>query len=170
MNNNSTPPRRAPREVYVARATTELAMADSSVTASSSQSGYVSVLVQGSSTLSDKDEFEDTHETGSENQECSATLLVLDVLRTPKPSALNRKRKVLTNRGRGGKRRHASTLSSSTCSEPKKVSPFQWVKEFPGEQLVVCRSKLFCNACREELHVKSSTVKNHIRSTIVRPH
>ena len=38
-------------------------MADSSATASSSQSGYVSVLVQGSSTLLDEDEFEDTHET-----------------------------------------------------------------------------------------------------------
>ena len=112
-------------------------MADSSVTASSSQSGYVSVLVQGSSTSSDEDEFEDTHETGSENQGHSATLSVLDVLRAPKPSALNRKRKVLTNRGRGGKHRRASTSSSSTCSEPKKVTPFQRVKEFPGEQLVV---------------------------------
>ena len=108
-------------------------MGDSSATASSSQSGYVSVLVQGSSTSSDEDEFEHTHETGSENQGRSATLSVLDVLRAPKPSALNRKCKVLTNRGRGGKHRRASTSSSSTCSEPKKVTPFQRVKEFPGE-------------------------------------
>ena len=140
-------------------------MADSSATVSSSQNGYVSVLVQGSSTSSDKDEFEDTHETGSKNQGRSATRSVLDVLHSPKPSVLNGKRKVLTNLGRGGKRRSAPTSSLSTCSEPKKVTPFQQVKEFPCEQLVVRRSKLFCNACREELHVKSSTVKNHIRST-----
>ena len=92
------------------RAITKLAMADSSVTSSSSQCAYVSVLVQGSSTLSDEDEFKDTHETGSENQGCSATLSVLDVLRAPKPSALNRKRKVLTNRGRGGNSRVSNWL------------------------------------------------------------
>ena len=67
-------------------------MADSSATASSSRSGYVSVLVQGSSTSSDEEEFEDTHETGSENQGHSTTLSVMEVLLAPKPSALNRKR------------------------------------------------------------------------------
>ena len=45
------------------------------------------------------------------------------------------------------------------------MTPLQRVKEFPGEKVVVSRGKLFCSACREELHVKSSTVKNHIRST-----
>ena len=107
-------------------------MTDSSATASLSQSGYVSVLVQGSSISSNEDEFKDTHETGSENQGRSATLSVLDVLSVPKPSALIRKCKVLTNRGSGGKRRHASTSSSSACFEPKKANPLQLVKKFPG--------------------------------------
>ena len=43
----------------------------------------------------DEDEFEDTHETGNENQGRSATLSVLDVLRAPKPSAFNKNTKFL---------------------------------------------------------------------------
>ena len=30
--------------------------------------------------------------------------------------------------------------------------------------LVVSRGKLFCSACREEISLKSSSVKNHLRS------
>ena len=126
----------------------------------SSSSG---VPAEESTSSSDEDELEDPKQhtdTGT------SALSLLDVLRAPKPSALSRKRKVLVNRGRGSdKRRRSSTSSSSTCSDPKKVTPLQRVKEFPSEQLVVCRGTLFCNACREELHVKSSTIKNHIRST-----
>ena len=81
--------------------------------------------------------------TSSQGQEVTIPS-VLDVLRAAKPSALNRKRKVLSK---------------------KKVTPLERVKGFPGEQLVVSRGKLFCSACREELHVKSSTIKNHIRLT-----
>ena len=88
------------------------AMADSSATALSSQSGYVSVFFQGSSTSWDKDEFENTHGTESENLEHSAT-----TLHPPKPYVINKKHKVLTNRGHGDKHRGASTLLSSTCSE-----------------------------------------------------
>ena len=32
------------------------------------------------------------------------------------------------------------------------------------ESLVVSNGKLFCNACREELNLKKSSVKNHISS------
>ena len=49
----------------------------------------------------------------------------VDVLQAPKLSILNRKRKVLSNRGRGGKRRYSS---SSTSSEPRGVTPLQRVK------------------------------------------
>lgn len=101
---------------------------------------------------------EECEESESEGCEPSATS-ILDVLRAPNLSVLNRKRKVLSNRGRGGKRRRSS---SSTSSEPRRVTPLQRVKEFAGEQLVVSSGKLFCKACREELSLKSSTVKNHV--------
>ena len=35
------------------------------------------------------------------------------------------------------------------------------VKENPGESLVALRGKLFCNSCREEVSLKSSSIKNH---------
>ena len=68
----------------------------------------------------------------------------------------------LSNRGRGGKRQQ---LSSSSKSEPRTVTPLQRAKEFTGEELVVSSGKLVCNASREELKLKSSSVKNHIRSS-----
>lgn len=98
----------------------------------------------------------------SENEETSdkaTAVTLLDVLKAPPVSELNRPRKVLVNRG--GKRRKTS---SSTSSEPKSVSPQQRVRENPGQSLVLSRGKLFCNACREEVSLKSSSVKNHTRS------
>ena len=38
------------------------------------------------------------------------------------------------------------------------------MREFPGEHLTVSMGKLFCNACREEVSLNSSSVKNHIHS------
>ena len=85
---------------------------------------------------------------------------ILDVLKAPKVAVQNRKRRVLSNPGRGKRR----CSSSSTSSEPKRVTPQQRIKEFPGEQLVVSSYKLFCRACREELNLKRSTIQNHVRS------
>ena len=39
------------------------------------------------------------------------------------------------------------------------------MREYPGESLSVSNKQLFCNACREELGLKSSVVNNHIKST-----
>jgi hypothetical protein len=75
-------------------------------------------------------------------------------------SVQNRKRKVLSNPGRG----KCWCSSSSTSSEPKRVTPQQRSKEFPGEQLVMSSHKLFCKACREELNLKRSTIQNQVRT------
>ena len=80
--------------------------------------------------------------SSSESEETATATSLLDVLRAPKLSELNRKWKVLTNRGS----KHRKT-SSSTSSEPKCVSPQQRVRENAWEHLIVSRGKLFCNAC-----------------------
>ena len=68
---------------------------------------------------------------GSSSSDCSENegtsdkaVSLLDVLKAPPVSELNRPRKVLANRG--GKRRKTS---SSTSSEPKSVSPQQRVMD-----------------------------------------
>jgi uncharacterized Zn finger protein len=38
------------------------------------------------------------------------------------------------------------------------------VKEFADDSLCVSAGKLFCRACREELSVKKSVIKNHVES------
>ena len=83
--------------------------------------------------------------SSEESEECDLVVSMLDVLPSPKLSALNRKRKVLSNCGRGGKRRQST---SSSSSKPKTVTPLQRVKDFAGDQLVVSSGKLFQRVSR----------------------
>ena len=55
----------------------------------------------------------------------------------------------------------------ATGNEPKNIQPYQHVKKkFPNEHLKVNHNKkLFCEAHREELSLKSSSLHNHLRST-----
>ena len=71
---------------------------------------------------------------------------ILDRLKSPTPSAVNRKRKVHVNPPPTGKRR----ARGEGASEPKSVRPSQRVSEFSKEHLTVSNSKLFCTTCREE--------------------
>ena len=86
---------------------------------------------------------------------------LLSFLRCPKPSELTRKRKTQQNPPPLGKRR----ARGHGAFDPKSVSPAIRVREYPGESLSVSNQKVFCNACREELGLKSSVVNNHIKST-----
>ena len=88
---------------------------------------------------------------------------LLDKLKSPTPSVLARKRAVSVNPPPKGKR--TCRGSPASPSEPKSVSPIQRVKENPDQSLSVSNGRLFCKACREELSLKSSSVKSHVRST-----
>ena len=50
------------------------------------------------------------------------------------------------------------------CPTQKGVTPRQQVKEFPTEPFTVCHGQLFCSACREQLSLKRSILKNHVES------
>ena len=50
-------------------------------------------------------------------------------------------------------------------SDPKGVSPSQRVREFENESLTVSQGHVFCSACREQLSLKRSVVKNHTQSS-----
>ena len=58
----------------------------------------------------------------------------------------------------------AGELPTVNPTDLVKVSPAEHLKEFPGECLEVRCGKLFCIACRDELSLKKSMVKNHIYS------
>ena len=100
---------------------------------------------------------------GNETPESTTVPSLLDVLRAPKLSEINRKRKTYSNT-RGGKRRKARS-SSSSASEPKNIQPQQRLKQYPNEPFDISAGKLFCKACREELSLKSSSLSNHIKSS-----
>lgn len=86
--------------------------------------------------------------------ESPAVLFLLDKLNSATPS---RKRKPPPV----GKKRS----SGNTLKDPK-VHPSQRLKEFPNEGLCVSDvGKLFCNACKEILSVKKSTLSSHLKST-----
>ena len=103
------------------------------------------------------------NEQGNEltSSSSSSSPSLLSVLRAPRLSDLTRKRKTQTN---PGKPRKKTLPSSSVRSEPKGVKPHDRLKKFPNEQLSISAGKLFCNACREELSLKSSSLSNHLKS------
>ena len=95
----------------------------------------------------------------SQSSACS----VLDKLKAPTKSDLARKRKIEKPKMPTAQtKKHKSCVTNQT--DPKSISPIQRIKDLPGECLAVRKGKLFCTACREELALKKSTVKNHINS------
>ena len=68
---------------------------------------------------------------------------------------------ITTNNPPTGKRSCKSTNQSKAAAS---IKPQQRIDEFKGEHLCVFSGKLFCKACREEVNLKKSSVKNHIRS------
>ena len=96
--------------------------------------------------------------TDEESTSNSAESL-LSWLKSPRMSDLARKRKIAMNPPPKGKR----TCQGATAAESKNVSVYQRVKAFPAQPLCVSNKKLFCKACREELSLKMSSLRNHIR-------
>ena len=130
---------------------------------SSSVSPDVSMVSPSSSTLeSDTTSVIDSGAScidsgASERETFNGAASLLSRLRAPRPSDLARKRKIITNPP-SGKRKSRGTTSDS---DPIAVTPQQRVS---NEQLTVSCNKLFCRACREKLCLKSSSVKNHLKS------
>ena len=111
--------------------------------------------------LSTLDESHEDEEGSSSFSEVAPdpVLSLLSKLKSPRPSDLARKRRVAANPPKGKR-----PCRGSTAAEPKSIMAYQRVKQFAGEPFSVSRGKLFCNGCREELSLKMSVVRNHIRS------
>lgn len=110
----------------------------------------------------DSDIEDETCSSSSNTTNSSGTSTIFNSLRAPKPSELARKRISRNNPPPpNGKRRSSSR---GNC-DPKNVTPSQRVKENVNEELCVSNGKLFCNACREELSLKATVLKNHLKST-----
>ena len=95
-----------------------------------------------------------THPTVTvESQACS----ILDKLKAPMKSDLARKHKIERPQTPTAQtKKHKSSVTNQT--DPKSASTTY--QDFPNECSDVRNSKLFCIACREELALKKSTVKN----------
>ena len=83
------------------------------------------------------------------------------MLKAPQPSALARKRAIRCNPPVGVKK---SKQGLTLKSDPKSISPSDRLKEFPDQSFRVnCSKKLFCDACREVLSCKKSSIETHIK-------
>ena len=94
-----------------------------------------------------------------EESEDLEAVSLLSKLRAPRPSDLSRRRKIAANPPCGKRK------SRSYGTDLKTIKPEKRVRENPNEPLTVSSGKLFCRACREELCLKSSSLKNHLSST-----
>ena len=98
-----------------------------------------------------------TSESRSSRSDSVQTFLTK--LRAPRRSDLTRKRKIHHNSPQVSRKR------KPTCStDPRSVTPSQRVREFPNEALTVSAGKLFCTACRDELSLKISIIKGHVKT------
>ena len=102
----------------------------------------------------------DSELTEIESEETIVVSSLLDRLKLPAPAVIARPRKIKTNDPPRGKRRY----KGSSSFDPKGVTPSQRVREFDREALTVSQGNLFCSACREQLSLKRSVIKNHIQS------
>ena len=121
------------------------------------------------------DEFSENQELDCEIVECNETnnkddspsqpstsaVSLLSLLKAPRLSDLARKRKVVINPPPKGKRSN----SGKTPKDSVKVKPEVRVGQYPEEHFTVSNGKLFCEACREQLNVKRSSINNHVQST-----
>ena len=110
-------------------------------------------------TISDSEEAEVPHPSEQHKPQDQVAVSLLDKLRAPLRSELSRKRKIEKPTTAANKR-HKAGVTNTT--DPKSITPAARVKEFPDECLAVRSGKLFCTACREEIALKKSTIKNHI--------
>ena len=83
-------------------------------------------------------------------------------LRAADPADIARPRKLKKNAAPVGKKQ--SHVAGRLAHNPKSTSPYQCVREFPGENFTVSRGTLFCNGCREELGLKLSVIQLHVKS------
>ena len=79
-------------------------------------------------------------------------------MRTPRQLELTRKRKLATNPPPKGKCSSTGGTSKATIT----IKPDHHVRQYPGEHFTVSNGKLLCEACREQLNLKKSSINNHI--------
>jgi hypothetical protein len=104
---------------------------------------------------------EDQLSDHNEDEAQPEVVSLLNMLKAPKASDRARKRKVPSNPPVGMKQ---SKKGRNSAFAPKSITPYDRVKEHPGEPLTVTTGTLFCSACREQLSVKSQVIKLHIKS------
>ena len=85
---------------------------------------------------------------------------LLDKLRAPSKSELARKCPMTFNPPCDGK----SCKRPICVSDSKSITPETHVNNYLHKCFVVSAGKLFCTACREELSVKTSALKLHMKS------
>ena len=100
---------------------------------------------------------------GSSSTVYTPAISILDRLKCPQLSELNRKRKRKVNPPRGVCK-STTVQHSSSSSKPKSIKLADRVREYGNQPFKVSNSKLFCEACREELNLKSTVINNHIHS------
>ena len=119
----------------------------------------IQLVYSGESIEIDVSDEEDCPESTS-SEERSMVVSILDRLKSPTLSEISRSRKMKCNPPTG----KCKCRGRLPC-DPKGVSASQRVQEFDNENLTISQGHLFCSACREQLSLKRSIIKNHVQSS-----
>ena len=124
--------------------------------------GSSSGLSRLTTSTSSEDGTESTEISSSADADPATSLL--SRLKASTPSDLARKRSMAANVATPLRKR-AKRPSYIHLSSHSSVTPSQRAKEFSSESIGVSGGKLFCQACREELSLKKSSIQNHVTSS-----
>ena len=91
-------------------------------------------------------------------------LRFLSRLRTADPADILRPQKLKKNAAPVAVGKKRSHMAGRSAHNPESTSPYQRAREFPDENLTVSCGKLFCSGCREELGLKLTVIRLHIKS------
>ena len=104
------------------------------------------------------EEDEAAHDSDSalstdEASTCTVSVSILERLRSPPPSDLARKRKVQSNPPKGRKR----SKSCGSAFAPKSVTPYDRVKQYPGESFTMSMASCFALAAEKNSQVRRAS-------------
>lgn len=123
--------------------------------------GSTSSLADYSDVLEESSEVPEVTNCADHSTEQPAVLL-LNRLCSPGPSELSRRRNVHLALQVAGE--EAVVVQATLSRNLRVLKPEQRIREYLKEPFIVSNNALFCSGCREELCIKSSSIKNHCHS------
>ena len=112
---------------------------------------------------SSQTDYSNMADNSGESSSMCMSVSLLDRLKSPSPAEISQPRKMKVNKPHDSAKRRCR---GALASDPKSITASQRVQEFEDEFFIVdSDDNLFCQACREQISLKHSIIRNHTVSS-----